>query len=199
MLLKFPYCSRIISKVAYNLSINATTAFSPYYFSYRIHTRAVVLDKLTSENPAATNFLRNMQGSLQKAQEQIKRPNEFMASYIKRRRRPSTSKVGYKVWLSTKILALKNSARSWKLNQKFCGQLEISEDINVVKHRLNISQPMIDRRFHNAFHPRLLQLYFEDSFYRQTTPPPPVQDQDGQKNTKSNPFSVARKGQTKIR
>ena len=166
-------------EVAYNSSVNATTSFTPFFLNYGIHPKTVPLDIITSENPAAEKFLQNMQEAVKEAQEQIKKSNESTAEYVNQRRRPSTFKVGDKVWLSTKNLALEDGAGSRKLNPKYFGPFEITEDINGVTYRLKLSQPMIDRGIHNAFHASLLKPYFEDQFSRETSPPPALQFHDG--------------------
>ena len=166
-------------EVAYNSSVNATTTFTPFFLNYGIHPKTVPLDLITSENPAASRFLQNMQSAVKEAQEQILKTNETTAKYVNQGRRPSTYNVGDRVWLSTKNLALEDGSGSRKLNPKYCGPFEIPEDINVVTYRLLLSQPMIDRGIHNAFHASLLKPFYEDCFDREIPPPPPLQFQDG--------------------
>ena len=165
-------------EVAYNSAINATTTFTPFYLNYGIHPKTVPLNLLSALHPAATKFLQNMQQAVVNAQEQIKKSNGSTARYVNQKRRPSSFQVGDKVWLSTKNLALEDGARSRKLNPKYCGPFKITEDINGVTYRLNLSQPMKDRKIYNAFHASLLKPYYEDEFHRQESPPPPLQFQD---------------------
>ena len=166
-------------EVAYNSSINATTTFTPFFLNYGINPKTVPLDILSSDNPAAASFLRNMQEAIKEAQKQIKKSNDTTAAYVNKKRQAADFKVGDKVWLATKNLALEDGSGSRKLNPKYCGPFEITEDINGVTYRLNLSQPMIDRGIHNAFHASLLKRYFPDEFDREIPAPPPVQFQDG--------------------
>ena len=166
-------------EVAYNSSVNATTTLTPFYVNYGIHPRTVPLDLLTSENPASTRFLKNMQDAVQEARNQIVKANSKAAEYANKRRNPSTFKVGDKVWLSTKNLSLEDGSGSRKLNPKYCGPFEISEDINGVTYRLKLSQPMTQRGIHNAFHASLFKPFYEDEFKRKTPPPEPMIFKDG--------------------
>ena len=69
-------------EVAYNSSVNATTTFTPFFLTYGIHPKTVPLDVLSSENPAATEFIQNMQTVVKEAEEQIKKSNESTAKYV---------------------------------------------------------------------------------------------------------------------
>lgn len=137
------------------------------------------LDLIQADNPAATDFLRSMQRATKEAQEQIRKSHISMANHVNQKRSPSTYKEGDRVWLSTKNLALEEGSGSRKLNPKYCGPFRITKCINNVIYHLDLSQPMIDRGIHNAFHASLLKPYHEDDFNRQLPPPPPLQFQDG--------------------
>ena len=166
-------------EVAYNSSVNATTTFTPFFLNYGIHPKTVPLDLLTSENPAASKFILNMQEAVKEARKQIEEANMKAAEYVNKGRRPSSFKAGDKVWLSTKNLSLEDGSGSRKLNPKYCGPFEIIEDINGVTYRLALSQPMIDRGIHNAFHASLLKPFYEDEFEREMNPPEPLEFKDG--------------------
>ena len=166
-------------EVAYNSAVNATTGFSPFYLNYGIHPRTVPLDLLSADAPAASSFLQNMQNAIREARKQIIKANENTARYVNKSRNPANYNVGDKVWLSTKNLALEDGSGSRKLNPKYCGPFEITEDINGVTFRLKLSQPMKSRGIHDAFHASLLKPYYEDEFNRELPPPPPLHFQDG--------------------
>ena len=166
-------------EVAYNSSVHATTTFTPYFLNYGVHPKTVPMDLLNSDNPAANSFLENMQEALKEARVQITKSNEKASEYINKKRRPSNFRVGDKVWLSTKNLTLEDGAGSRKLNPKYCGPFEITEDINGVTYRLKLSQPMINRGIHNAFHASLFKPFYEDDFDRERKAPEPLVFQDG--------------------
>lgn len=69
-----------------------------------------------------------------------------------------------KVLLSTKDLSLEDVTGSRKLRPKFCGPFEITEKSNDVSFRLNLPQPLLNRKIHNAFHSRLLKPFTGDLF-----------------------------------
>ena len=75
-----------------------------------------------------------------------------MAEYANKSRLPHNFAVNDKVWLSTKNLSIEEGSGSRKLHPKFCGPFVIIEKINNVTFRLKLSEPMIARRIHNAFH-----------------------------------------------
>ena len=63
---------------------------------------------------------------------------------------------------------------------KYYGPFRITEKINPVTFRLELSKPMLDRGIHNAFHAKLLVPYVSDEvFNRKISPAPPLQFSDG--------------------
>jgi len=166
-------------EVAYNSSVHATTSFSPFYLTYGNQPRVIPIETMHSPNPAASDFLSNIQSAMQSAQNAIRKANSYTAAYANRRRSPSNFKVGDQVWLSTKNLALEEGSGNRKLNPKYCGPFRITQCINPVTYRLDLSRPMLLRRIHNAFHASLLKKFHEDTFNRTMPPPPPLQFADG--------------------
>lgn len=81
---------------------------------------------------------------------------------------------------STKNVSLKDGSGMRKLHPKNCGPFTITENINDVTFRLDLSQPMMQRGIHSAFHASSLKPYVEDKFNRKSPPPPPekVDDSD---------------------
>jgi hypothetical protein len=63
---------------------------------------------------------------------------------------------------------------------KFCGPSAITEKINDVTYRLDLSVPMLALCIHNAFHAKLLRPYHPDTaFDRTPVVPAPVRFPDG--------------------
>lgn len=110
----------------------------------------------------------------------IHKANESMISQANKKRLPSPFKVNDKVMLSTKNLSLEDGSGMRKLHPKYCGPFTITENINHVTFRLDLSQPMIERGIHNAFHASLLKPYVEDKFNRNNPPPPPEKFNDSE-------------------
>ena len=166
-------------EVAYNSSVHTSTTFTPYFLNYGQHIRTMPIDTLETPNPSATQMIQSQQEITEKAIENIRKSNEAMATYANRKRTPMTFQKDDQVLLSTKNLSLEDGSGNRKLHPKFCGPFRVTEKINDVTYRLNLSQPMVDRKIHNAFHISLLKPYHEDSFSRQDPPPDPIQFSDG--------------------
>lgn len=66
-----------------------------------------------------------------------------------------------------------------KLHPKFCGPFRISEKINEVTFRLDLSETMKARGIHDAFHSSLLKPFIDDKYGLYDDPLPPVNIQDG--------------------
>ena len=165
--------------MAYNSSVHATTTFTPFFLNYGIHPRTVSIQTLSSDIPAAETFLQRIQESTKEAIRQITKQNETAARYANRHRLPHSFEIGDKVWLSTKNITLEDGSGSRKLNPKYCGPIKITEKVNDVTVRLDLSQPMIERGIHNAFHVSLLKPFQKDKFDRTEPPAPPIEFDDG--------------------
>ena len=165
--------------MAYNSAVHNATLFTPFYLNYGMHPRTIPIETLGSNNPDASNFLQNIQKSMNVARERILKNNESMAREANKHRLPHNFKVGDEVWLSTKNISLEDGSGSRKLNPKFCGLLRILKQINDVTFKLDLPDPMRERGIHNAIHASLLKPYFPDLFNRKEPPPQPVQFQYG--------------------
>ena len=166
-------------EVAYNSSVHTATMHTPFYLNYGIHPRTIPVQTLASDNPSAGQFLEHMQKSVTYAKDRIIKENESMAREANKHRQDHSFKAGDQVMLSTKNISLDDGSGSRKLHPKFCGPFKILSQINQVTFKLDLPQPMIERRIHNAFHASLLKPFFPDTFNRRDPPPPPVQFEDG--------------------
>lgn len=166
-------------EVAYNSSVHATTSFTPYFMNYGIHPRTIPIQTLSSDVPAADSFIEKIQNATKQAINEIRNQNEAAARYANRFRSPHKFEVGDKVLLSTKNLSLEDGSGSRKLNPKYIGPFRILEKVNEVTVKLELSQPMIDRGIHNAFHVSLLREFHDDKFEREKPPPPAIEFDDG--------------------
>ena len=167
-------------EVAYNSSVHSTTAFTPFYLTYGSEVRTIPIETVSSKNPEASNYLQVMQDATRTAKENIKKANKYAAEYSNRKRSPCDFKIGDLVLLSTKNLKLDDASNRNKLNMKYCGPFEITEAINDVTFRLDLTKPILDRGVHNAFHASVLTAYKDDNkFGRSTKPPVPLKFADG--------------------
>jgi len=165
---------------AYNSAPHSSTTLSPFFLTYGTEPRGAPFGITTTSNPAATDFIKNIHTAVTTAHEAIIRTNEYTTIQANRRRRPSTFAVGDLVLLSTRHLISDTFTGARKLMPKFCGPFAITEKINDVTYRLDLSVPMLARGIHNAFHAKLLRPYHPDTaFDRSPVVPPPVQFPDG--------------------
>lgn len=167
-------------EVAYNSSVHSSTTFTPFYLNYGHHPRTIPLDILHPTNPSAESFLEKITEITKNARSEISKANEQMAKQANKKRTQVPFKIHDKVLLSTTNLSLDDGSGTRKLHPKYCGPFQITEKINDVTFRLELPQPMLERKIHNAFHASLLKPYKDDSFQRNLPPPPPVQLADGQ-------------------
>ena len=166
-------------EVAYNSSVNATTSFTPFFLSYGYEPRFTPIENTSSTNPTASTQIQTLKHALSRAQTNIRKSNEYAATYANKKRTPCTMKLNDLVMLSTKNLNLDNASSRNKLNPKYCGPFRITEQINPVTFRLALSQPLKSRGVHNAFHSSLLVPYKPDLFKRIPKPPVPLLFDDG--------------------
>ena len=165
---------------AYNSAPHSSTTLSPFFLTYGTEPRGAPFGLTTTSNPAATDFIKNIHTAVTTAHEAIIRTNEYTTIQANRRRQPSTFAVGDLVLLSTRNIVSDTFTGARKLMPKFCGPFAITEKINDVTYRLDLSVPMLARGIHNAFHAKLLRPYHPDTaFDRTPVAPPPVQFPDG--------------------
>ena len=172
----------IDAEVAYNRSPNAVTTYSPFFLNYGFEPRTVPLDLHAAKDstvPAVSDWLARLEAAQRTAVEAIKRANTSRSDYANRRRRPCAIAVGDMVLLSTKHLMPESFQGARKLMPKFSGPYRVTEAINDVTFRLDLPQPILDRKVHNAFHSSLLKPYHPDPYGRLPPVPPPVPIPDG--------------------
>ena len=161
-------------EVAYNSSLNATTSFTPFFLSYVYEPRFAPIENTSSTNPTPSTQIQTLKHALSRAQTNIRKSNEYAATYANKKRTPCTMRLNDLVMLSTKNLNLDNASSRNKLKPKYCGPFRITEQINPATFRLALSQPLKSRGVHNAFHSSLHVPYKPDLFKRIPKPPVPL-------------------------
>jgi hypothetical protein len=165
---------------AINSAPHSSTTLTPFYLTYGSEPRGIPVGISPTSNPAATDFISEIHTAVTTAHDSIIRANNYTTTRANQHRRPSHFKVGDTVLLSTRNLLSDTYTGARKLMPKFCGPFAITEKINAVTYRLNLSQPLLARGVHNAFHAKLLRPYHPDLLYNRTPPvPPPVRFSDG--------------------
>ena len=166
-------------EVAYNCAVNSTTLCSPFFIIHGIHPKLIPLGGLFSNNTTPKSFIDTIHDATRFAYDHIVKKNEKMAQYANKSRITHTFKVGDKVWLSTKNLSIEDGSGIRKVHPRFCGPFQITEKINNVTFRLNVSDPMRAREIHDAFHCSLLKHHVSDKFHRYDESLPSIKIQNG--------------------
>lgn len=117
------------------------------------------LHALMQRVPALDRFTVSMQDALVKAKRALQGARERMKRFADQRRTPVTISVGDKVMLSSKNIDFK-SGGSRKLLPRWIGPFQVTEQINPVAFKLDLSE--LSGRLHPVFHASLLRPYHSD-------------------------------------
>ena len=140
------------SQVAYNSAVNATSLCSPFFVNYGIHPRAVPINNVASRNPSEKSFLDEIHEKTKFAHDRLIEQNKKMTEAASKPRNPHTFSFYDKVRLSTNNLSIEDGSGMRKSHPKFCGPFRITENINDVSFRLELSGPMKALKIHDVFH-----------------------------------------------
>lgn len=129
-------------EVAYNSAVNSTTLYTPFFLSYRINSKSITIETISSSNSSVSEFIRNIQEAKNFAIQQIYIRNEAMALYANKHRIPQNISVNDLVWLFTKNLSLENRTSIRKLHPEFCGSFKSVRKVSNVSFKFELSVPM---------------------------------------------------------
>lgn len=168
------------AQFAYNNSVNDSTGYTPFFLTYgrNPHTPATLQSGATRPgyNSTSEEFLSQWRSDIEHAKSNLRDAQARQAKYANRQRRDYTFRVGDKVLLSSKDIAVKDLTP--KLRLKYQGPWPIVKKISPVAFKLDLPATM---NKHPVFHISKLQP-FRDNPYprpRDHTRPPPVDTAEG--------------------
>ena len=167
------------AEFAVNNAFQSSVQETPFMINFGQHpsTPATIvktdgLAQSRGKNPAAKQWVAEMQQRISMAKDNLNRAQQRMKFYADKVTRPISFEIGQRVLLSTVNLK-KRSAGTAKLLPKWIGPFPILDKIGNVAYRLLMPEQM---RMHNVFHVSLLKAW-HDSDKRQ--PPPATLFLDG--------------------
>ena len=162
------------AEFACNNHCSSSTSLSSFEVVYGFRPRSAMDIQLgVTANPAAKDYISEIQKNMKIAQDQIKKAQERYAKYDSKGKKDLDLAVGDQVLVSTKYLVPDQIAArpSQKLRQKYMGPYTVTQVITPVSYKLDIPANM---RIHPVIHVSQLKPYYTPSdLSPQTTPPAP--------------------------
>jgi hypothetical protein len=126
-----------LAEFAYNNAVNEATGFSPFYLNKGRNPRTFPDEALSSDNPSAEEFAREMQEVLAQADRNLKRAKATMKQRWERSRPPRQCyQVGDRVLVTADHLP--SNRPSGKLDQKWCSPFVILEKMGEAAYKLDL-------------------------------------------------------------
>eukprot|EP00878_Enallax_costatus_P001624 GHUV01001775.1.p1 GENE.GHUV01001775.1~~GHUV01001775.1.p1 ORF type:complete len:1469 (+),score=368.37 GHUV01001775.1:420-4826(+) len=164
-----------LAEFAYNNSVHEAVKETPFFLNYGLHPRVPGAVRTQAQTVApATEFAERMQQIIEKAKMHLEGARQRACRIANPSRREAAFKVGDKVLLSSKNVALKTPGVN-KLLPKFLGPFTVKQVLSPVSYRLDLPSSM---KCHNVFHASLLLEYKSDG--REQPPPPALEFDDGE-------------------
>lgn len=138
-------------EVAYSIPIHTSTSPSPFHLNNGQRPRVNLLYTLNFMNPTAADILDYILKYTKIEQENIEKQNIAKFQQANKTRVPPPIKVIDQVLLSKKYLLLEDENVSTKFHSKICGSFRITEKINNITIRLNLPQPVADKKITMSF------------------------------------------------
>jgi hypothetical protein len=158
---------------AYNNSVQASTAASPFYLNYGQHPSSILdvaLPAPDHHSVAAHSLVSTIQAAIQSAIQRLQISQQRSAQYANRSRRDLSFSVGDLVLVSSDGLYPPGAhSMARKLQPRFYGPFPIIAVKSPVNYVLQLPDHM---RVHNNFHVSRLRPFHSDS--RHVPPPQPV-------------------------
>lgn len=168
---------------AINNSVHMGTNQTPFFLNYGVHP-STPLSRMApalrsavkaATLPFAAKFTADMHSAVAKAKQCLEAAQQRQKAYADTKRSPVTIKVGDKVLLSARNIAVKHNG-STKLMPKFIGPFTVARQVNEVAFKLDL--PPVLSKLHPVFHASLLKPYTEGG--RVQPPPLPELSEDGE-------------------
>lgn len=165
-----------MAEFAYNNSVHEAVKETPFFLNYGLHPRVpgAVRTQLATVPAAAEEFATRMRDIVAKAKERLELARQRAMRISNPSRREAIFKVGDRVLLSSRNIAMKTPGTN-KLLPKYVGPFPVAEVLSPVTYRLDLPASM---KCHNVFHAGLLLEYKSDG--REQEPPPPLEFDDGE-------------------
>lgn len=145
---------------AYNNSVQGSTNISPFKLDTGqdpITPQSLLGDcAAQSPNPAANNFLSEINRNIKMASENIVKAQQRQKKYADKRRSEADFEIGDQVLLSTKNLKLPQH-KTPKFQPRYIGPFKVVSKINSVAYTLCLPD---DFKIHPTFHVSLLKRYY---------------------------------------
>lgn len=164
-----------LAEFAYNNSVHEAVKETPFFLNHGLHPRlpGAVRTQLQPV-PQAEEFTNKMKQIIEKAKTHLEAARQRACRVANPSRREAVFKVGDKVLLSSRNIALKTPGVN-KLLPKYLGPFRIAEVLSPVSYKLELPPSM---RCHNVFHASMLIEYKSDG--REQPPPPALDFDDGE-------------------
>lgn len=175
-----------LGEFAYNNTVNASTKMTPFYADLGRHPKYTPkrLNSQGEEVPASDEYIRRRKQIEQELDAALRMAADEQKEYHDRKRtQEKPYEVGDKVWLSRKdpitgIEGVRTKRPSNKLEHRYFGPFPVLEAIGTRAYRLALPSTM---KIHPVFHVSRLSRHREDVIPgRTTTPPPPVETEEGE-------------------
>ena len=154
------------AEYAVNNALKSATGYTPFQLNYGRHPRGPATVEVTSEYPAASEFVEKVNVAISPARDCLISAQARMKKLADQRRRDLEFSVGDEVLLSTKHL---RTPVGRKLANKWTGPFPVVRRVGAAAYELNLPNTM-PARMHDVFHVSLLKPYVRDP----SKPPPPV-------------------------
>jgi transposase InsO family protein len=147
------------AQIAVNSSVQASTAFTPYYLNYGYEPNFNFnLGVASIQNDAAAQLLQQLQRNLETARKNMINARDKQTHYANKYRRDFSFKEGEEVLLSTQHLSLPQGI-SKKLSARYTGPFKILQAVGPAAYKLAIPEEWTRNRVHPVFHVSLLKKY----------------------------------------
>ena len=159
-----------IAEFAHNQTSTSATKYSPFLLNYGHQPRAGYTQKVKERNPAAGEFIKEMNTTRQIAESALKMASYDMKQFHDRKTRPPVKyKPGDLVLVESTNIRTEQPSK--KLDDKRFGLFKVEKKEGLASYRLKLDRKW--RNIHPIFHECLLHPYHPGEYQSQQKPIPP--------------------------